>query len=284
MSFIYAEKNPIDKNCTEYSLNILSDTKTTLTGAVLANWSERQRKAIEDYGFIKSVIIGPTCCISFAGNDTSYAQKLLKWIFEKRIVSDEEMLEKAMQLHMGTHKDDIEFIICSSDTGKPVMSCIKERKLLRDVSSAWIGSPAAYDMMKTIKLKQNEKEMQLQDTYLELFKKAVEECKDDSVGGFIIQCTYNGKQFLYPERLESYVSKPQIVRPGECVKLVDIAENGGYTVHFRESTQDVIMDFEQIDTSIIYTSRYRYTEDIDNPYTKHLMLPFKFCTSKGLFI
>ena len=84
MSVVYAEKNAIDKEDAEYSVSIFSDTKTTLTGAVLANWSERQRKSIEEYGFLKSIIIGPTCCVSFAGNDTSYAQKLLKWVFEKK--------------------------------------------------------------------------------------------------------------------------------------------------------------------------------------------------------
>jgi hypothetical protein len=284
MSFVYAEKNPIDEECSEYSINILSDTKTTLTGAVLVNWSERQRKAIEDYGFIKSMIISPSCCVSFAGNDTSYAQKLLKWIFEKGIVSDEEMLEKAMQLHMEAHKDDIEFIICSSDTGKPCIYYIKNGNMFIDVSSAWIGSQAAFDMMQKLRLTQDERIGQSKLTSTGAFRRAVNECGDDSVGGFIIQSVYNGNEFFYPCRYQSAVSKSQIVQPGEYVRLFDTAANGGYSVHFRESKQDVIMDFEQIDTSIIYTSRYRYAEDIDNPYTKHLMLPFKFCTSKGLFI
>lgn len=282
MSFVYAEKNAIDKEDAEYSVSIFSDTKTTLTGAVFANWSERQRKSIEEYGFLKSIIIGPTCCVSFAGNDTSYAQKLLKWIFEKRFVSDEEMLEKALQLHLAANPDDIEFIICSSDTGKPCIYCIKNGQIFNDVSSAWIGSQVAFDKMQKLRLTKDESNGDKKYTSLELFKRTVYECGDDSVGGFVIKCEYNGEEFIYPWRYETSVSRPQIVQPGECVQLFDTAENGGYAVNFRESKRDVIIDFEQIDISIVYSSSLRYEEDIDNPYTKHLMLPFKICTSTNI--
>ena len=275
MSFIYAEKDSISEDGSKQRVNIFSDTKTTLTGAVLANWSERERKAIELYGFLKSVIIGPTCCISFAGNNTIYAQKLLKWIFEKRFVNDEEMIEKAMQLHLEANRDDIEFIICSSNTGKPVITCIKNGEIFKDVPSAWIGSQIAFYKLQELRKSSY--------TDISLFTRAVYECGDDSVGGFVIQSTYNGKEFFYPERLESSVYKSQIAQPGENIQLIDTAENGGYTVHFRESKCDVIMTFEQIDISVIYSARYRYKSDMESDYKKHLMLPFEFYTSTGIW-
>ena len=279
MSFIYAEKNPnSEADDAKQTVKIYSDTKTTLTGAVLANWNQREREAIRIYGFLKSVIIGPTCCISFAGNNTIYAQKHLKWIFEKRIVSDDEMVEEAMRLHKNANKDDIEFIICSSNSGQPVITCIKNGVVERDVSSAWIGSPYAFQKLQELRLQ----DQQLSSyTSIDLFSRAIEECGDDSVGGFVIESLYNGKEFVYPYRLESSVSKPQIVRPGESICLFDIAENGGYTAQFRESRQDVIIDFVQIDVSVIYTAKYRYKDDIEDEFKKHLMLPFEFCTSTG---
>ncbi|MBP8594725.1 MAG: hypothetical protein KBI35_09965 [Ruminococcus sp.] len=284
MSFIYAEKIFIDEEKSRYNINIFSDTKTTLNGAVKANWGYRQRVLVENYGFLKSVIIGPTCCISFAGNNTKYAQRLLTWIFEKRIVSDKDMLEKAMQLHLEAIADDIEFIICSSDTGEPCIYCIKNGIMSKNVSSAWIGSPIAFSKMQELRLTQEETKKQIHSSTLDLFNRVICECEDDSVGGFVIQCKYNGNEFIYPWRYETSVSKPRIVHPGESIQLFDTAQNGGYAVCFRESKEDVIIDFDQIDISIIYTSRYRYDEDINNKYIKHLMLPFKFRTSTGIFI
>ncbi|MBQ8920944.1 MAG: hypothetical protein IJ060_02135 [Oscillospiraceae bacterium] len=130
MSFVYAEKIFMNQEKTAQKVNIFSETKTTLIGAVNEIWSEKEITVIRKYGFIKSVIIGPTCCISFAGNNTIYAQKLLKWIFDKSIVSDEELLAEAFRLHKNAPKDDIEFIICSADSGQPIISCIKNGKLI----------------------------------------------------------------------------------------------------------------------------------------------------------
>ncbi len=276
MSFVYAEKYFIDEDRTEPRVNIYSDTKTTLIGAVLANWSEKERTTIEKYGFIKSVNIGPTCCISFAGNNTMYAQRLLKWIFEKRFVSDDELIEKAFQLHREACKDDIEFIICSADSGRPIITCIKNGVINNDVSSAWIGSPDAFHKMQELR-----KDLV---TDISLFSKALEECGDDSVGGFVIRSTYDGKEFFYPERLESSVERKQLVRLGENITLFDPAEKGGYTIHFRESKQNVIIDFLQSDHSVIYSASLRYKSEQDNLYKEHLMLPMLFCTSTNICI
>ncbi|MBQ5330573.1 MAG: hypothetical protein J6F31_04905 [Oscillospiraceae bacterium] len=276
VSFVYAEKNYLFDGSGKQSINILSDTKTTLIGAVLSNWTEKEINTIKNYGFLKSIIIGPKCCISFAGNNTIFAQKLLSWIFDKKIVSEGELIEKAYEIHSEAEKDDIEFIICSSDSEKPIITCIKEGTINNDVSSTWIGSRSAFNTLQKLRTSSY--------TDIRLFKKAIDECGDDSVGGFVINCIYNGEKFIYPERLETCVSRNQTVKPGESFKLYDTAENGGYTAYFRESNCDVIIDFEQIDISVIYTARLRYEEDKNMEFKKHLMLPFVFCTSTNKLI
>lgn len=275
MSFVYAEKNEVKYDGEIYhNIDIFSDTKTTLTGAVLSNWSDKTRKAIEKYGFLKSIIIGPSCCISFAGNNTLYAQKLLKWLFEKRNVSEKEVCYEALRLHLSAGKDDIEFIICSTENGQANIICIKEGKMIGNLSSAWIGSTLAYKKMQRLQ--------KSQDMTYDLFKTTIDECGDDSVGGFVIHCHYSEKEdmFYYPEEYASYVSREQVVMSGENIKLFDHIENGGYAVHYRESGCEVVIDFLHIDISIMYTSRYRYDEkDTNNSNTKHLLLPIIIRTS-----
>ena len=274
MSFVYAEKNFINQEKAKQKVNIFSETKTTLIGAVDEIWDKKEIAAITKYGFVKSVIIGPTCCISFAGNNTIHAQKLLKWIFDKSIVSDEELLTEALRLHKNAPKDEIEFIICSADSGQPIISCIKNGKLDNDVSSAWIGSPFAFRKMQEIR-----QQTKASTTDITLFSRAIDECGDDSVGGFVIKSTFDGERFFYPERLESSVEKKQIVKPGECLRLFDTAENGGFTIHFRESAQDVIIDFLQKDYSVVYSANFRYKSEKSNECKEHLMIPLIFCTS-----
>lgn len=88
--------------------------------------------------------------------------------------------------------------------------------------------------------------------------------------------------FVYSECLESSVEYPQVVKLGEKIRFYDDASKGGYTVYYRESDSDVIIDFQQADISVAYTNRYRYEEETEiNEYTKHFMLPIFFKTSTG---
>ncbi|MCH5192591.1 MAG: hypothetical protein J1F11_01430 [Oscillospiraceae bacterium] len=274
MSFVYAEKSQTKfendmYNCTK----IYSDTKTTLTGAYLSNWSDKTRMAIEKYGFIKSAIINPKFSVSFAGNNTLYAHKLLEWISSKPKFTDEDVINKAFELHMSTDKDDIEFILCYVDNDETHITCIKERNIDIDCSSAWIGSYKAFCKMQELRTSSN--------TSLDLFKKAVEECEDDSVGGFIICTSYfeNEQKFLFPERTELYKERQQIVQPDGEIIFSGSAATGDCTIRFHESENDVIIDFDQNNTSIIYTNKFRYSQiDIDNPNIKFFLLPIIFET------
>lgn len=281
MSFVYAEKAKLDINGTQKNLtNIYSDTKTTLIGAYKANWNNKTRTVINNYGFIKSVNISPKCSISFAGNDILYAHKLLSWIYENNIFVIDQIIDKASQLHMSTNKDDIEFIICTADKNdNTTITCIKEHNILSNCTSAWIGSYTAFRKLQEIRT----------DSFTSsyTFRRAVSECSDDSVGGLIIQNTYRQEEhrFVYPEGYCSSYERKQTIKPGENVILSGPAETGAFTTYYHDSTDEVIIDFWQNNTSVIYSTKYRYgSTDVNNSNTKYFLLPAIYNTETGKFL
>lgn len=278
MSFVYAEKSQFMYNDEVINTTrIYSDTKTTLIGAYKSNWSPKTISAINKYGFIKCINISPKFSVSFAGNNTALAHKLLEWIYSKQKCTEREVIDKAFELHSSADKNDIEFILCyADDNNQTHIVCIKEGELYMDQSSAWIGSYNAFRKMQELR--------KLSDTSIDLFQKAVEECEDDSVGGFIICNSYfeREQKFLFPERFEAYIERTQTVQPGNNIILSGNAETGDCTIYFHESPNDVIIDFYQNNITIMYTNRYRYDQsDVDNTNTNHFLLPIVVETNTG---
>ena len=89
MSFVYAEKNRITINDnTIHTLAIYSDTKISFDNNA-SNWSEPTRRALKQYGLIKTLILNQTCCLSFAGNNIYYVYQLLNTLEGKKDFSEE---------------------------------------------------------------------------------------------------------------------------------------------------------------------------------------------------
>lgn len=154
MSFIYAEKYTITNEEGQLDqLSIYSDTKVMLNGAIRANWSKKQKENIEKYGLIKSIIVSPKCCISFAGNNISHANKLLSMIYSQRSFHLDELLKWAYDIHKHAKTDDIEFLVCFADgDDETEIISIKNNEIIRDCKSAWIGSKATFNKMQELKL------------------------------------------------------------------------------------------------------------------------------------
>ena len=285
MSFIIAEKSALIVDGSEIKrTQIWGDTKLTPNFAApnKANWGSKTFELILRYGIVKTMIVGSKCCISFAGNDISYAHKLLEFVYSADLVTKDTICEKAYAIHTNAPENAVEFIICTADDdGDTSITCIKEGKMYSDCRIAWIGSAQAY---KTL--------MDNGDPFVHeisepIIDNALRECGDDSVGGFItrVMYDYNAKEFLYGERLESHIERDQVVRVGEAINLFQTAEEGGFTAYFRESQTDVIIDFGQKDMSLVYTARYRiYEEGSVNEHTKHFMLPLLIETSTNRLI
>lgn len=279
MSFVYAVKESIKyDDCVHELTCIYSDTKISIDGTCKTNWGKRTREMIENYGLVKSVIVGPRCCISFAGNNIAYAHRLLYKLFEAKQFEEDELINLAWEIHRIAPKNDIEFIICIADeTDKTEIICIKNQSIQRNCPYAWIGSEDAFSHLQKYRMA----DASHLNSYLMAFKYAMDCCKDGSVGGFCISVifSHSSHQFEYQERMELAVEREQKVLPGMPIKLVGGAEEGASTLHYYPSDLGVEIQIDQINLTIVYTSKYRLeSEDCEKAETKHFLLPIKLRT------
>ena len=144
MSFVFAEQYDFSEAGTE-NIHIFCDTRIELLDSAGAHFSNIEKDFIEKYGMIKSTIIAPEFCISFAGNNIIYASTLFRRLEEKNIFDRNDVIDLAYSIHMQAEsEDEIEFIISCFEDGEFHIDCIKNRNKYLDCSSAWIGSPIAF--------------------------------------------------------------------------------------------------------------------------------------------
>ena len=280
MSFIYAAKyaSNYDEQNREH-VCIFSDTQVKPKDASSFNWGKRTLEWVKRYGLVKSMILTPKCCFSFAGNDIRFANVFLEKLYSKRFCSDEELISLAFLVHQEAGQDSIEFIFCIADESDHIsITCIKDGNINCDCHSAWLGSYDAFHELQRLHMDQG------QEINLQTIQQAISNCqkypdKEDgrfSVGGFVVEVIYDScqHQFLYPERLEAWYERDQLVRLGDTIKLFGAAEDGSFTAHYRESPKDFIVDIVQPGITVGFSSQYRLAEENSiNPSTNHLMLP-----------
>lgn len=282
MSFIYAEK--IKYHFEDEQLDLLkiySDTKVKLTGAVKSNWSAKQQKYVEAYGIIKSVVVSPNCCVSFAGNNIMHANDLLSFLMERGTFTLYDVVGKAYEIHHNAGKDDIEFLVCFGDgkEGTEIIS-IKNDSVNRDCPFAWIGSTDTFYEMQRLRTTSQ----QNYNSSGHFYREAVNSSVDDSVGGFVICTTYSSIRecFIYNEHNTMTYEKIQVVESGTMLKFSGDLEDGPFQMHVLETTDEVRVRFELIEREILYSSKYRLDPlDFDNQRTKHLWLPIVIDLTNG---
>ena len=125
MSFIYAEKY-YESTLNKETVRILCDTKATLDEYSSTNISKEGCDLLSKYGLVKSTIISPKLCISFAGNNILYAAKLFKQLFELGAFEEEDVSKYALKIHKdASNPNEIEFIISYVTNGEIHIDCIK---------------------------------------------------------------------------------------------------------------------------------------------------------------
>lgn len=281
MSFIYAEKNYIQCLDQRFPVtHIYSDTRLVIDEASGLNWKPSTLSIVKKYGIIKSIILSPRCCISFAGNNIAYAHQLLEQLYAWQSFTGEQLIDLAYQIHKSAPVDDIEFLICLADENDEThIICIKNNAIEAEKISAWIGSKQAFDAMQKMRIgKLEEGEESVISFSHQAFKQALIESGDDSVGGFDIMIVYDRDEhsFFYTERLEMFCERAQKVEPGKAVRLSGAAEEGACTLHYYRSAGAVVIDIEQADLTLAYT-RGQCT-DADLRY-KYFLLPMLIRTS-----
>lgn len=268
MSFVYAEKTDNSNG-----INIYSDTKLTLDETNRLNWGDKQYRLIEKFGIIISIIIHPSICISFAGNNIKYMYNLLDRLSYMGEFEYDQLINLAQEIHYSAPENAIEFIICYVDDETiSHIVCIKNKQVERDCINAWIGSYDAFRQLQALRVNG------IQNTsMLYYFDKVVSDCNDNSVGGFPICTAYlnSERRFIYQGALFTCNDRIQTYTPGENIKLYVSAQEGGYTVTYYESHDEVIIELNQINRIIYYTARYRIQENNSKQQEnlKYFLLP-----------
>lgn len=268
MSFVYAEKH-------DETLDIHCDTKIGLDSFAEASFSHEQMELIKKYGIVKTTIICPEICISFAGNNAFLASKLFNQLCEVKSVSVQDIIDMAFQIHLSGNNNDIEFIISSCEDGVLSLHCIKEGVVQRDCQLAWIGSPVAHREFQQLRLKNNSRKVS--DRTSIAFMEIVQGCSDNTVGGFHITAGYipSLKTMGYKECKTFQTSKPQMVQAGESIRFFMGAKDGGFSFEqIPFSLEDLILRIDQMEPAILYSRRLRMNDrDMNNPQLFSLMLP-----------
>ena len=263
MSFVIAEKTRrIFEESVVKGIHVYGDTKIELDGAVKLNWPSVTRRLVLEYGLCKIAIPYSSLCVAFAGNHLWYVHKLFSWMADNSPFEVQEFIERAYELHLAAEsRDDIEFIICdteSSKTGR--ITCIKNGRVLDDQVNAWIGSPLTFCELQKMRIDALEGGRSESPGTLSLFSNAVSSSADDSVGGFTIDVALLDGEFHYNDYLYTQVYKPRLVHPGESVQLFDTKEDGGYTIEAFEADGCPALSFPQIGKTLVYTNKYRYPD------------------------
>lgn len=284
MSFVYAEKETMYlTNQTLKSINIFSETKIGFKGAAKLNWPEEESREILKYGMIKSIIISPTCCLSFAGNNVLELQKLFKKIRQYQHFDINQLLNDALNLHLSLGRDELEMIICYVDESNDLhITCIKEGKIQRDCQNAWIGSRLAFEKLQELRCQAPQRF----STTEFIFQDALSNCKDDSVGLIPIVVRYSPqKGFIYPARCVSSLDRATFVPAGTSIPFSGTACDGGFTVFFAESQTQVRIDFEQGDFTLLYTPKIKSNDDTClNDLRAEFLTPTVTCTGTNIIL
>jgi hypothetical protein len=123
-------------------LYVHSDSKVIDTFGTVSERNLRQNAPLS--GLLKTVILHPHICLSFAGN-SGFATEFLKRFFSEELKSwnTPRLVEELEQVHRDSAQE-CEFILCEVIARSPRITVIKDGNVTHDATSAWIGSQPAF--------------------------------------------------------------------------------------------------------------------------------------------
>lgn len=283
MSFVYAEKYG-DKNIGVESVRILCDTKIIPDGYTAMQFSEIQNDCVSKYGIVKSTICNPQLCISYAGNNILFAARLFSKLREMKSFNNDEVSAFALDVHnqaAALHSanapdryNDIEFLVTYYHDSCFHIDRVWKGTIEHDLPLAYIGSKDAYDVFQKGRLSLGGN---VSKHTRSVFQDVVAGCKDNSVGGRVVEVEYDrsADSFVFHWENAYYTDKPQTVKSGENIIFYTSASDGGYSYEvIHQDIQNVFFIIDQMKPAILYSRQFRSSEeDLNNPNLFGLMLP-----------
>lgn len=280
MSFVYA--------INDMDFSIMSDTKISLNDDLKNLWNtEDERRIIEYFGLIKSIIVSPNIVVCYAGNNIDKAAELLRKIKSAEI-SLEQIIDFALEIHKKVKVNDIEFIIGYCDENGRELISIKNREVIRNCKVAWIGSLYAY---KEFKRRENDNAEKIKNRHKgiiiergdnqfkeildeelvgiyqieQIFQEVVESGMDSTVGGMTVRIKIPmGKDTFEYMAGMSYISSswPQEVKSGEKLEFRVSAEEGSYCCNIYQSALNFCCYIYEDNLGIVYTDEQIYEKGL----------------------
>tara|TARA_R110000850_G_scaffold145408_4_gene267498 strand:- start:17937 stop:18824 length:888 start_codon:yes stop_codon:yes gene_type:complete len=186
-------------------------------------------------GLLKTVLVCPTICISFAGS-VHFAELALRKIIDEKVFNAEAIYHALLTIADGS-RNSVEFIIASIENGLPKLCKVSDGVINRDLVTAWIGD---YDAFKLFQEKMLSVEGNLdQVTISRAFKEVIDEPSLTGVGDFQISVFIDrsicqgSHVFMYAEKFECYVPGEQAIPAGQRVALsLGTAPGGAYGLSY----------------------------------------------------
>lgn len=186
-------------------------------------------------GLLKSVLVSPTICISYAGS-VDFAELAIKKILDGHILTSEEISQTLLAV-VKDSKNSVEFILASIDNCIPKLCKISDGKAEQDLLSAWIGDYNAFRLFQSVLLGSEEN---IDHSIISgAFKVVMDEPSLSGVGDFQIGVYINNsicnesRVFMYAEKFECYSPESQTIPAGEKVALsLGTAPGGAYGLSY----------------------------------------------------
>lgn len=283
MSFIYAEKYR-DENAGVESVRILCDTKIVPDEYTSMQFSIVQSDCVSKYGIVKSTICNPQLRISYAGNNILFAARLFNRLRDMKSFENDEVSAIALDVHneaAALHStddpnryNDIEFLVTYYHNGSFHIERVRQGTIERDLPLANIGSKEAFEVFQERRLSLGGN---VSKHTRSVFQDVVAGCKDDSVGGRVVEIEYDcsADSFVFHWENAYYTEKPQIIKLGDNINFFTSASDGGYSYQVvHQDIQNVFFVIYQMKPAILYSRQFRVSEtDLHNPNLFGLMLP-----------
>jgi len=172
------------------------------TDSRISNAHETKRES--NYGIVKSVIIAPQVCISFAGS-INLAEDAIREIYNQTTLTIQSAVEILHKFNSDGNK--IEFILSSIQRNQPRIYRIWNNKVESNLPSAWIGDDEAFTEFQKQFHQIKASGRTETDSFFKAFTNVIDNPELKTVGDFQISlrsiksASTDDRFFLYTEKM-----------------------------------------------------------------------------------
>lgn len=183
-------------------------------------------------GLLKTLILHPFICISFAGNVT-FAELALKKFFEYKIEDVNTLLRMLLDTNIESG-NATDFIIATINGRVPRLFKVSDGEVTKDIGNAWIGDQEGFEIYQK-EFHALEAEVPLKEKMRKSFRAVIDSTDVEAIGDFHMSTELNYKinpghpVFLHALKVEIEITEPQTIKFEEKGqwKLVPLGTTAG---------------------------------------------------------